>query len=170
MRVAIVMLGMLGAVIGGSAFALAQRDSTPLDLAACELHVRSNLPAGATYRRVSVARNDTGPLTPAAFREQAGPPASRHGLGEAERLQNILDEMNAKAGNLALRRMVLTYQTKGDTKPRQQICAFRLIEGELESPKILNAHATTVTGKALDVLADLQHRPRQSRPKYSCCL
>jgi len=156
--------------VGSATYAWAMQVDQPFDLAACEAHVRANTPNNRGYRQLSVTRTDTGPLTPAAFHEQAGPPASRHGLGEAERLQNILDETNAQAGNLALRRMVLTYQFQGDAKPRQQICAFRLIEGELESPKILNAHATTVTGKALDVLADLQHRPRQSRPKHSCCL
>jgi len=169
-RLLIIACGCAVAV-GGGAIALANAAAgDPTDLAACELHVRSILPAGVGYRRVGVTRVDSGPLTPAAFHDQAGPPASRHGLGEAERLQRILDDTNAEAGDLALRRMILTYQLDGDPVPRQQICAFRLIEGKLESAEILNAHATTVTGRALDVLADIQGRARQSRPKYTCCL
>ncbi|MDQ1229288.1 hypothetical protein [Sphingomonas sp. SORGH_AS_0879] len=159
-------------VIGGGAAIASSTlffDEQP-DLAACEAHVRANLPAGQDFRRLDVTREDTPALTPAAYREQAGASASVHGLGEAERLRDLLDDMKAEAGKLALRRMVLTYQLAGETPPRQQICAFRLVEGKLESAKALHEQATTVTGKALDTLADLQKRPRQSRPKYSCCL
>lgn len=156
--------------LGCGAYALAQGDSPASDLAACELHVRSNLPAGAGYHRVDVTRVDVGPLTPAVFKEEAGASASVHGLGEAEKLRDLADELAAKAGRLSLRRMVLTYRLDGEPQPRQQICAFRLSDGELQSAETLNGNATSPTSQALDILADLKKRPRQSRPKHSCCL
>lgn len=155
-------------IVGG--YAWAQKAREGLDVGACEAHIRASLPPGVDYRRLDVARTDSGPLGIAAFREQAGTAASVHGLGEAEDLQNQVDEYWAKSGKLALRTMVVTYRRGDDVRPRQQICAFRLVEGDLETPSTLMSHATTETPKALDLLADLQHRRRQSRPKHSCCL
>ena len=168
MRLILIVAVLVG--LGGGAYAWALEPSDGPDLAACELHVRTNLPSGVVYRRIDVAREDTPPLSFAAFRQQAGASASVHGLGEAEDLQNQVDEYWAKSGKLALRTMVLTYRLGGEAQPRKQVCAFRLIEGELATSPTLMSNATTDTPKALDVLADLQHRRRQSRPKHSCCL
>lgn len=168
MRLILIVAVLVG--LGGGAYAWAREPSDGPDLAACELHVRTNLPSGVVYRRIDVAREDTPPLSFAAFRQQAGASASVHGLGEAEDLQNQVDEYWAKSGKLALRTMVLTYRLGGEAQPRKQVCAFRLIEGELATSPTLMSNATTDTPKALDVLADLQHRRRQSRPKHSCCL
>ncbi len=170
MKAVILLGGAAVAAIGSCAYGLSSTASIPPDLAACELHVRTNLPSGVVYRRIDVAREDTPPLSSAAFRQQAGASASVHGLGEAEDLQNQVDEYWAKSGKLALRTMVLTYRLGGEAQPRKQVCAFRLIEGELATSPTLMSNATTDTPKALDVLADLQHRRRQSRPKHSCCL
>ncbi|WP_394663250.1 hypothetical protein [uncultured Sphingomonas sp.] len=159
---------ILGAGVGS--YALAQSDEAAPDLAACELHIRSGLPAGVGYRRVAVTRDDTAPLTFTQFQQQAGVSASVHGLGEAEELRDLADGLAAKAGRLSLRRMMLTYQVGGEAQPRQQICAFRLSDGKLQSAETLNDAATSSTAKALDALADLKRRPRQSRPKHSCCL
>lgn len=155
--------------LSGGASALVQ-SNTPPDLAACELHVRSNLSSGVGYRRVSVTRVDSGPLTPAEFKRQAGASASVHGLGEAEELRDLADEMMAKSGRLALRRMVLTYQLDGERQPREQVCAFRLSEGALANADTLNANATSQTGKAIELLADRKKWARQTKPKHSCCL
>lgn len=113
---------------------------------------------------------DTAPQSFAEFKEQAGVSASVHGLGEAEELRNLADELAAKAGRLSLRRMVLTYQLDGEARPRQQVCAFRLSNGRLQDAKTLTANATSKTGKAIDFLADRGKWARQSRPKHSCCL
>lgn len=156
--------------LGGGADAWVQSDATAPDLMACELHIRSSLPANADYRRNGITRQDSAPLTFAQFRKQAGPAASVHGLGEAEDLQNQVDEYWAKSGNLALRTMVLTYRLGDEVQPRKQVCAFRLVKGALQATPTLMSHATTTTQKALDTLADLQKRRRPSRPKYSCCL
>lgn len=156
--------------LGGGAYAWVQSDAAAPDLTACELHIRSSLPANADYRRIGITRQDSGPLSFAQFREQAGPAASVHGLGEPEDLQNQVDAYWAKSGNLALRTLTLTYRLGDEAQPRKQICAFRLIEGDLQTTSTLMSHATTTTQKALDTLADLQKRRRQSRPKYSCCL
>ncbi|MET3436341.1 hypothetical protein [Sphingomonas sp. 1185] len=156
--------------LGGGAYVWAQAVADPPDLAACELHVREKLPSGVAYRRVDVVREDTGPLSPAVFRRQAGPSASVHGLGEAEKLSDLADEVQAKMGHLALRRMSLTYQRSDEAKPRTQICAFRLAEGKLERSDTLNGRATSRIGEGIDFLADRGKWARQSRPKHSCCL
>lgn len=140
------------------------------DLAACELHVRSRLPAGVAYRRIGVTSEDTAPLSFVGFKEQAGASASVQGLGEAEKLRDLADELAAKAGRLSLRRMVLTYQFDGEVRPRKQICAFRLSEGQLQDAKTLNTNATSRTGEAIEFLADRGKWARQSRPRHSCCL
>lgn len=159
------------ALFGGGAVALASSAANdPPDLAACELHVRTNMPANVEYQRVNVTRVDTAPLTSEEFKRQAGPAASVHGLGEPEDLQNQVDEYWAKSGNLALRTMVLTYRLGDEVQPRKQVCAFRLVKGALQATPTLMSHATTTTQKALDTLADIQKRRRPSRPKYSCCL
>lgn len=168
MRLILIVAAFVG--LGGGAYAWAREASDGADVAACELHVRTNLPSGVTYRRIGVAREDTPPLSAAAFRQQAGAAASVHGLGEAEDLQSQVDEYWAKSGKLALRTMVLTYRLDDEAQSRKQICAFRLVEGDLETTPTLMSHATTAAPKALDVLADLQRRRRQSRPRYSCCL
>lgn len=163
--------GICTIVIGGSAFAWANSPANiPPDLSACELHVRSRLPVGKEYRRIDVTRTDTAPQSFADFKEQAGVSASVHGLGEAEKLRDLADELAAKAGRLSLRRMVLTYQLDGEAQPRKQICAFRLSDGQLQDASTLNANATSKTGDAIDFLADRGKWARQSRPKHSCCL
>lgn len=168
MRVIVVAAAIVA--MGGGAYVWARSANDAPDLAACELHVRSNLPSGVGYRRIDVTRVDTPPLTPAAFREQAGASASVHGLGEAEKLRDLADELDAKAGRLTLRRMVLIYQLDHEAKPREQVCAFRLSEGKLQSAETLNGYATSKTGEAIDFLADRGKWARQSRPKHSCCL
>lgn len=51
------------ALFGGGAVALASSAANdPPDLAACELHVRTNMPANVEYQRVNVTRVDTAPL------------------------------------------------------------------------------------------------------------
>ena len=150
--------------------ASAQLASDPPDLAACELHVRSHLPAGVAYRRIAATSEDTAPLSLAAFRDQAGASASVHGLGEAEELRDLADELAAKTRRLSLRRMILTYQLNGETQPRTQVSAFRLSDGKLQDAKTLNANATSRTGEAIEFLADRGKWSRQSRPKHSCCL
>ncbi len=159
------------AAFGGRAYAWNDDDSgIPSDLQACELHIRSRLPAGAEYRRIGVVREDSARLTYAQFRQQAGASASVQGLGEAEELRDLADELAAKAGRLSLRRMVLTYQLDGEMQARKQICAFRLSEGQLQDASTLKANATSKTGEAIDFLADRGKWARQSRPKHSCCL
>ncbi|WP_156360994.1 hypothetical protein [Sphingomonas sp. Leaf257] len=140
------------------------------DFMACELHIKRHVPEGGIYKLLSVAREDSGPLSPAAFKEQAGVSASVHGLGEAEALRNLADELAAKAGRLSLRRMVLTYRLGNEAQPRKQVCAFRLEGGKLQSAETLNANATSRTGEAIDFLADRGKWARQSKPKHSCCL
>lgn len=157
------------AMTGGVVWSQSLEDTAP-DLAACEAHVRAKLPAGQDFRRLDVTWEDTPALTPAAFREQAGASASVHGLGEAEQLRDLADELAAKAGRLSLRRMVLTYQLGNEAQPRKQVCAFRLTEGKLQSAETLNANATSKTGEAIDFLSDRGKWARQSRPKHSCCL
>lgn len=165
-------VGLLGGILllGGGAYSWAQKASDARDLAACELHVRARLPSGISFRRIDVTREDTGPLSPAAFKKQAGVSSSVHGLGEAEELRDLADELAAKAGRLSLRRMVLTYQLGNEAQPRTQVCAFRLEGGKLQSAETLNANATSRTGEAIDFLADRGKWARQSRPKHSCCL
>ena len=168
MRLMLIAVGIVAA--GSGAYVWAQASGDPPDLVACEMHVRSKLPPGAMYQRIDVTRQDTGPLSPEAFRQQAGVSASVHGLGEAEELRDLADELSAKAGRLALRRMVLTYQRGSEAQPRQQVCAFRLSEGRLQSAETLNEHAMSKTGVSIDFLADRGKWARQSRPKHSCCL
>lgn len=170
MRVALVIAGSALTAAGCGAYAWAQQASTRPDLAACELHVRAKLPAGTGYHRIGVTRNDSPPLSPAAFKKQTGASASVHGLGEAEELRELADELEAEAGRLSLRRLTLTYQLDGEAQPRQQVCAFRLSEGRLQDANTLNRFATSRTGEAIDFLADRGKWARQSRPKHSCCL
>ncbi|WP_343526934.1 hypothetical protein [Sphingomonas sp.] len=167
-----VTFSLLAAMLAlcSDADAWSRGDSISPDLAACELHVRSSLPADTGYRRIDVTREDTVPMTYAQFRQQAGASASVQGLGEAEELRDLADELAAKAGRLSLRRMVLTYQLDGEARPRQQVCAFRLSEGQLQDAKTLNANATSRTAEAIDFLADRGKWARQSRPEHSCCL
>lgn len=170
MRLFVTVCALAGVALSGGAYVLAQKPGDAADVVACEAHVLANVPPGAVYRRLDVVRTDSGPLSAPAFHEQAGPAASVHGLGEAEDLQNQVDEYWAKSGNLALRTMVLTYRLGDEVQPRKQVCAFRLVKGALQATPTLMSHATTTTQKALDTLADLQKRRRPSRPKYSCCL
>lgn len=139
------------------------------DLLACEAYIRTGLSSADGYHRIDVTRSDTQPLTFLQFKGEAGRSASAIGMKEVERLQDISDGISARSGTLQLRLLTVTYSSWAGI-PLKKVCAFRLLNGELEAPDTLMSNAGDGHIEALKTLAILQGRRRPPKPKYACCL
>ena len=163
------IFGVLAAIaVGAAVWWLYIRSERP-DLLACEAHIRARVSDASGYKRLNVTRVDTAPLTAVEFKRQAGRSASAIGLKEVERLQDIADGIYARSGTLQLRLLTITYSL-WDGAPVEKACAFRLIDGELQSVDTLMSNAVDDHLKELDTLAIVRGRSRVSRPKHTCCL
>lgn len=113
---------------------------------ACEEHIRRDLPASDSYRRLSAQRVDTAPLTNAAFKAAD---LVRPRRGDPDRELWDLRQLLRDAKLIALRILVIRHdsiRTVNAPVRATVVCAFPLIDGKLEGGG--------------------QPRPRQ---RYNCC-
>lgn len=151
-------------LIACAAILLTGCDGAEADVAACEAFVTRD--GAADYRRLSVLRSDSAPMTLAAFRNAAGLPVP---ADEVSRLKATRLELAARRGELQLRQLTLRYQ-RGGGVPREQVCAFRLVGGALPDPAELAAAGDTSLADGRTTLARLRGESPQAGPKFDCCL
>jgi hypothetical protein len=164
-------LGVLIAIaigIGAIGWHWTERDQP--DVLACEAYVRSKLADPSAYRRENLKRRDTDHLDINSFYKMSGKPASVVGVPELEQAWRIIDEGAARRGDLQLRLLDLTYSRWGGDAPQTQVCAFRLVDGELQGHEALMENAEGSLQKSVETLAILRGGRRPAKPKYPCCL
>jgi len=143
---------------------LAAGCSADADVDACEAFVQRDGADG--YRRLAMFREDSAPMTLAAFRKAAGlaPPTD-----EVSRLKATRLELAAGRGQLQLRRIVLNYQL-GSSEPQTEVCAFRLVDGALPEPAELAGAGDTSLADGRATLAEIRGEKPPVKPRYDCCL
>jgi len=134
------------------------------DVGVCEAFVRRDGAAG--YERLGFVRDDSAPMTLAAFRKAAGLPEA---TDEVSRLSATRLELAAKRGQLQLRRLALQYRLSSG-EPQTAVCAFRLVDGELPEAEELARAGDTSLADGRATLARVRGKPEGARPKYDCCL
>ena len=142
------------------------------DVAACEAHIKGSLPSPASYNRISVAAFDGATMPGKDFPAAAGTVRPR-----ANDLDRALwDESQAiyNSSQVALRQLVVEYDAQnenGVAVRAKQICAFRLIDGQLEGDDMLMRRADrTSTADGIDLLDAVKGSKTRARPRFACCL
>ena len=165
------------ASLAASCLALASCDqfglASPPEVRACEAFTKDQLRSPSTFRIIKTVSNDTGKLTLPEFYKLIGAKPEKGSIYE----QN--DQLQVKQG-LALRQLGFEYEASnayGVPVKGYQVCAFRLIDGKLESESTLESNVSRA--KLIDLTAQLGDsgydtrelkKLRPPRGYFGCCL